>query len=207
MNIIVFGATGSIGRHVVRQALAEGHRVTAFQRTAPAREPENPNLVHQLSDVLDAEAVARAVHGQDAVVVALGAGRHGNVRAAGTRNIIAAMERHGPKRLVCLSTLGAGDSRHLLNFFWKRIMFGLLLRAAYADHQTQEQAVRESDLDWTLVRPGAFTDGDLTGDYRHGALSAADRLQLKVSRADVAHFMLGALSGGGYLRRAAALSY
>lgn len=206
MKIIVFGASGSVGRHVVRQALAEGHQVTAFRRTPPAEEPRERDLSFRLGDVLDAEAVARAVAGHDAVVVALGAGRHGHVRAAGTRNIIAAMQNRGPRRLVCLSTLGAGDSRALLNFFWKRIIFGLLLRGAYADHQAQETAIRDSGLDWTIVRPGAFTDGDLTGEYRHGSL-AGERLALKVSRADVAHFMVGALTGNAYLRRAPGISY
>lgn len=207
MKVIVFGASGSIGRHLVGQALAGGHEVTAFRRSPPARPSDNPNLVYRQGDVLDADSVARAVRGQDAVLVALGAGRHGHVRAEGTRNIVRAMQADGPKRLICLSTLGAGDSREHLNFFWKRIMFGLLLRAAYADHQAQEAVVRESGLDWTLVRPGAFTDGDLTGEYRHGAPLPAQKLALKVSRADVAHFMLSALTGGRYLRRTPGLSY
>jgi nucleoside-diphosphate-sugar epimerase len=88
-------------------------------------------------------------------MIALGAGRKGTVRAAGTQNIIAAMTHHGLRRLVSASTLGAGDSHPGLNFFWKRVMFGLLLRDAFADHQIQEKAIRQSDLDWVIGRPGA----------------------------------------------------
>ena len=163
MKLIVFGATGTIGRHVVDRALAQGHEVTAFARAPGALDSTDPKLTRAAGDVLDRDAVADAVRGHDAAIVALGAGRRGKVRTAGTRNVIAAMQHHGVRRLVCQSTLGAGDSRPLLTFFWKYVMFGLLLRAAYADHQAQETLVQESGLDWTIVRPGAFTDGPATG--------------------------------------------
>lgn len=206
MNVIIFGATGTLGRHLVEQALSQGHEVTAFARHPETLGLEHERLRYQAGDVLDAAAVDRAVAGavgsHDAVLIALGAGRKGGVRAAGTRNVIDAMKHHGVKRLICLSTLGAGDSRNLLNFFWKRIMFGLLLRAAYADHEAQERLVRQSGLDWTLVRPGAFTDGDATGQYRHGAPLPADNLTLKIARADVAGFMLRQLTDTAYLHRA-----
>lgn len=207
MKIAVFGATGSIGRPLVSQALAQGHEVTALVRRPAALALEHPRLTRRTGDVLDPAAVDATVAGHDAVVVALGAGRHGGVRTTGTRHVLDAMARHGVRRLICLSTLGAGDSRAMLNFFWKRIMFGLLLRQAYADHQAQEALVRDSGLDWTIVRPGAFTDGPATGDYRHGFAITARDLKLKVSRADVAQFMLRQLGDDGYLRQAPGLSY
>ncbi len=207
MNVIVFGASGTLGRHVVEQALAQGHTVTAFSRQSRKPETQNPNLSLVTGDVLDLRSVQAAMAGQDAVIVALGAGRKGGVRSTGTENVIAAMKHHGISRLICLSTLGAGDSRSLLTFFWKRIMFGLLLREAYADHQAQEKIVRDSGLDWTLVRPAAFTDGPATGSYRHGFQNTQKGLTLKISRADVADFMLRQLSGTAYLRRAPGLSH
>ena len=207
MNAIVFGATGSVGRCLVDRALSQGHRVTAFARRPSALDSDHPDLELRAGDVLDREAVADAVAGHDAVLVALGAGRKGGVRAAGTGNVVAAMRSGGLRRLVCLSTLGAGDSRALLTFFWKRIMFGFLLREAYADHEAQEAVVRGSGLDWTLVRPGAFTDGPGTGAYRHGFPPAEKNLQLKISRADVADFMLRQLTDASYLRRSPGLSY
>ena len=130
MKIIVFGATGSIGRQVVRQALEHGHEVTAFTR--------------------DSSRVDQR------------------------------------RRLICQTTIGTGDSRGNLSFFWKYLMFGGLLRRAYGDHQEQEQHVTGSDLDWTIVRPGAFTDGGHTGRYRHGFPGDDRTIKLKISRADVA---------------------
>lgn len=207
MKVIIFGATGSVGRHLVDQALADGHTVTAFGRNPTVLETTHPRLVRRAGDVLDPVSVLGAVGGQDAVMIALGAGRKGAVRAAGTQNVIAAMTHHGLRRLVCASTLGAGDSYPVLNFLWKRVMFGLLLRAAFADHQQQEAIIRQSDLDWVIVRPGAYTDGPLTGVYKYGFPPTASGLALKISRADVARFMLQQLTGTTWLRQAPGLSY
>lgn len=207
MKLIVFGATGTIGRQVVAQALAQQHQVTAFARHPEALALEHGNLTRLAGDVLDPATVMAAVEGHDAALIALGAGRKGTVRAVGTRHVIEAMERHGVRRLVCESTLGAGDSRALLTFFWKRIMFGLLLRAVYADHEAQEAVVRKSALDWIIIRPGAFTDGPATDRYRHGFPPTTRDLKLKISRADVAGFMLRQLTDDRYLRQAPGLSY
>lgn len=207
MNIIIFGATGSIGRHLVEQALAQGHLVTAFARNPGAVSRVHENLSVYQGDVLDADAVADAVQGHDAVLIAIGAGRKGGVRSEGTKNVIDAMRRHGVKRLVCESTLGAGDSYAVLNFFWKRLMFGLLLRPAFADHQAQEAFIQESDLDWVIVRPAAFTDGPATDAYKHGFPATEKNLAFKISRADVAGFMLRQLADDTYLRRTPGLSY
>ncbi len=207
MNLIIFGATGTVGRLLVEQALSQGHRVTAFARRPSALKLDHRDLTRRAGDVLDRGAVADAVQGHDAVLIALGAGRKGGVRAAGTEHIIGAMARHGVRRLVCQSTLGAGDSRAQLNFFWKRIMFGLLLRPAYADHEAQEALVRQSGLDWIIVRPAAFTDGPATGACKHGFPPTEKALKLKVSRADVAGFMLRQLTDDAYLRQSPGLSY
>jgi uncharacterized protein YbjT (DUF2867 family) len=86
-------------------------------------------------------------------------------------------------------------------------MFGLLLREAFADHEQQEAHVVGSGLDWTIVRPAAFTDGGRTGAYRHGFSPAEKGLRLKISRADVADFMLDQLKNDTYLRKAPGLSY
>lgn len=86
-------------------------------------------------------------------------------------------------------------------------MFGLLLREAFADHQMQEEAIRQSDLDWVIVRPGAYTDGPVTGIYKYGFAPTDKNLALKISRADVARFMLQQLTGTTWLRQAPGLSY
>lgn len=192
---------------MVQQALQKGYSVTAFARTPAKLGIRHAHLELVQGDVLDYDLVAKAVQNQEAVLCALGAGRQGRVRAEGTRHIIRAMESAGVKRLVCQTTLGAGESRGNLDFFWKYVMFGLLLKEAYADHQVQEEYVKKSRLDWTIVRPGAFTDGPLTGTYRHGFPAGDKTTRLKISRADVADFMLRQLTDEAYLKRTPGLSY
>jgi len=207
MKIIIFGATGSIGKKLVKQALEQGHTVTAYVRDAAKLGIDDAQLHPVIGDVLNARQVEEAVVGHDAVLCVIGAGRKGGVRAAGTQNIIKAMEATGVKRLICQTSLGIGDSWHNLNWFWKTIMFGFLLRPAYEDHVQQEAYVRESKLDWTIVRPGDFIDGPRTGQYRHG-FSPTDRsTKLKISRQDVADFILRQLFDTTYLHRTPGVSY
>lgn len=208
MKLIIFGATGTVGRQLVTQALDAGYEVTAFTRNAgrfPV--PLHPALTIAEGDVLDPHAVSHAIQGHDIVLCALGDGNKGNVRYKGTENIIRAMEQAGIQRLICQSTLGAGDSKGNLNFFWKYIMFGMLIKKAFLDHESQEQSVQASKLNWTLVRPGAFTNGPLTGVYRYGFTDSDKTVKLKISRADVADFMLKQVASAHYQRRAVSLSY
>ena len=208
MKLIIFGATGTIGRHLVTQALDAGYEVTAFTRNAGKfTAAQHPALTIAVGDVLDPAAVAKAVKGHDIIFCALGDGNKGDVRHKGTQNIIKGMEQAGVQRLICQSTLGAGDSKGNLNFFWKYIMFGMLIKKAFIDHELQEKSVQASKLNWTLVRPGAFTDGPLTGVYRYGFSASDKSVKLKISRADVADFMLKQVGSDRYQRQAVSLSY
>ena len=209
MQLVIFGATGTVGRQVVQQALAQGHTVTAFARSLTKLDIQHPQLNLTPGDVLDASAVESAIQGQDAVVCVLGAGKNlkSTIRSEGTRQIIQAMKKVGLRRLICLSTLGAGESWSNLDFYWKYVMFGFILRQVFADHERQEALVRNSNLDWTLVRPGALTDGPLTGEYRHSFPSRDRSISLQISRADVADFILKQLADQSSLQRATSLSY
>jgi putative NADH-flavin reductase len=207
MKLIIFGSTGSIGRQLVVQALEQEHTVTAFARNPAKLEIKHANLTVVQGDALDSASVEKAVEGHDTVLCSLGAGAKGIVRSEGTQNIVRAMEKAGIRRFICQSTLGVGDSRANLNFFWKRIMFGLLLRRTYADHISQEKHVKASHLDWTIVRPGAFTDGSLTGVYQHGFPGTDRTVKAKISRADVADFMLKQVADRTYLHKTPGLSY
>jgi len=207
MKLIIFGATGSIGHHLVQQALEQGHSVTTFTRDASKVGVQNEHVNIIVGNVLDPISVDDAVTGHDVVLCSLGAGMKGVVRSEGTKNIIHAMQQSGVKRLICQSSLGVGDSKSNLTLFWKYFMFGLLLRKAYKDHFYQEQYVSQSELDWTIVRPGEFTDGDHTGQYQYGFSPAERSLKLKVSRADVADFMLKQISDKTFLYKTPGLSY
>jgi putative NADH-flavin reductase len=209
MKLVIFGATGTVGRQVVEQALEQGHTVTAFARNLAKLDIQHPQLGFAQGDVMDASAVEQAIRGQDAVVCVLGAGKQlkSTIRSEGTRQIIQAMEKVGMRRLICLSTLGTGDSWGNLDFYWKYVMFGFILRQVFADHERQEALVRNSNLDWTIVRPGALTDGPLTGQYRHSFPSSDRNIALQVSRADVADFILKQLSDQSSLHQTPSLSY
>jgi uncharacterized protein YbjT (DUF2867 family) len=206
MKVIVFGGTGTIGRLVVEQAVEQDHEVTLLTRNRALVGPPDPRVDVVQGDVFDARAIAPVIAGHDAVVVTLGGGRKGGVRARGTAAIIEAMRATGVRRLVVQSLIGVGDSREQLNFFWKRLMFGLLLRGAFADHVEQERLTRASGLDWTIVRPGSFTDGPRTGSYRRG-FGPREKTTLKVSRADVAEFVVEQLTDDTWLRKAPSLAY
>ena len=209
MKLLIFGATGGTGRQIMEQALEQGHIVTAFARNPAKLNLKHKNLQVAQGDVMDLASVEKAVQGQEVVICVLGAGQKltGNIRSEGTRKIIQAMEKLSIRRFVCQSTLGAGDSWDNLNLFWKYIMFGMLLRNVLADHQRQEKVVKQSCLDWTIVRPGAFVDGDRTGNYRHSFPHTDKTSKLKISRADVADFILKLLGDDSSIHQTASVSY
>jgi putative NADH-flavin reductase len=209
MKLVIFGSTGGTGRALVQQALQESHRVTAFARNPAKLEGlEHTNLQVLSGDVLDRAAVENAVAGQDAVLSTIGAGaERTTVREEGTRNIVEAMQTAGVRRLVCQSSLGVGDSRANLSFFTNYVIVSFFLRHAFADHERQEAVVRRSSLDWTIVRPPHLTNGPRTGVYRHGFGVTERGIEGRISRADVADFMLRQLADDQYLHQAPGLSY
>jgi uncharacterized protein YbjT (DUF2867 family) len=208
MKVIVFGATGTIGRLAVETMLKEGHAVTAFARRPGSLGIDDPKLGLFAGNALDPASVSDAVRGHDAVVITLGAGmsRRSVIRSQGTMNVIQAMHAHGVRRLICQSTLGAHESWSNLNFFWKRIMFGLLLRPVFLDHELQEKLVRASGLDWTIVRPSAFADGPARGGFRENFGPELRTLKLTIPRADIAAFLTRQLCDATYMRRAVGIS-
>ena len=207
MKVLVFGATGTTGREVVKQALDLGYQVSAFVRDPAKVALEHKNLTVLQGDVMNPASIDEAVRGHEAVLSSLGAGAKGSIRSEGTQNIIRAMEKADIRRFISQSTLGVGDSQGNLNFYWKYIMFGLLIRRAFLDHIKQETYIKQSRLDWTIVRPGALTAGEKTGSYRHG-FSGEDRsTKLKISASDVAHFMLKQLGSDAYMHKTPGLSY
>ena len=208
MKIIVFGATGSVGRLAVEELLKAGHEVTAFARNPDKLRVASPKLKLFAGDAMKADDVSGAVAGHDAVVITLGAGvsRKSVIRSSGTLNVIRAMQTHGVRRLICQSTLGVRESWANLNFWWKRVMFGVLLAPVFRDHVIQEQLVEASGLDWTIVRPSAFTDADTQRPVIEDLPVTARGLDLKISRAELARFLARQVVDPAYLGRAVGLS-
>ncbi len=209
MNVLIVGSTGGTGRQLVEQALAQGHRVTAFARNPAKLDVQHANLHVVRGDIMDGAAVADAMRDQDVVLCALGvpALNKNTVRADGTQQIIDAMEKTGVRRLICLTSLGYGDSQEVLPWHMKYIVVPFFLRHAFADHEVQETYIKQSQLDWVIVRPGNLTNGARTGVYRHGFAPTDKAIKLKVSRADVADFMLKQLTDDTYLHQTPGLSY
>lgn len=202
-RLALFGATGGTGRHLLEQALAAGWEVTVLARDPSRLDLSHPALTVETGDVLDAEAVRRVVDGAELVGSCLGAppSSKARIRERGTRVLVDVMEDLGVERLVSLSSHGVGDSQAELPWFMRWLVLPLYLRGVFDDHAAQEEVVRASSLCWTLVRPPHLTDAPGTGAPRHGTELIPSGRTMKIPRADVAAFMLQALSEESYVRQ------
>lgn len=211
MKIVIFGAAGATGRILVERALAQGHEVTAFDRHTAALTLEDPKLTLIQGDIFNPSQVEEALAGQDIVISVLGVrpGVTTPVCSEGTKNIIAAMQKQGVKRFICQSAFAVAA----LDGEWREIpwMVPILpffpkVKAMFADKIIQEQEIRESNLDWIIVRPATLTDGPKTGEYKVG-----DPLSMgpgaKISRADVSDFLLKQVNDDTYLHKVPRLKY
>jgi putative NADH-flavin reductase len=201
-RVLIVGATGGTGRELVAQALERGLAVTALVRDPSRLRVEHPKLTVVQGDVLDAASVDAAVRGQDAVLSALGHRRYfypTRILSAGTRNVTRAMDAHGVRRLVCETALGLGDSAGRLGLMYTLFVIPAILPFYFWDKTRQERAIAESRLDWVIVRPGALTKGERRGRVKEGRGAGSFLWTVRVSRADVAAFMLNQLASDTYL--------
>lgn len=210
MKLTVFGASGRTGRPLVEQALRAGHEVTAF-----VRDPAKLGISYEKLRVVSGdvksnpEKVSEAVAGADAVLSVLGQtkGSPKDLQTAGTRNVVAAMREHGVRRLVSLTGAGVADPRDEPKLSDRAIVF--LLRRLQGDvlRDAQEHAriIQESGLDWTIVRGPMLTEGEKKGEYRVGYVGKGSGA--RISRADVADFMLRQAADDAYLHQAPMVSY
>lgn len=203
MNILIVGATRGIGRQLLEQALTSGHNVTALVRDPRRLALQHERLRVVRGDILDSDSVARAMAGQDAVCCAIGIKLPWppvTVFSEGTRNLLQAMNKTGVRRLICVTGIGAGDSRGHGGFLYDYLILPVLFRTVYADKDRQESLIKASDVDWTIVRPGFLTNGPLTKNYRM-LTDMTGVTAGRISRADVAHFFLQELESRQYLRQ------
>jgi uncharacterized protein YbjT (DUF2867 family) len=208
MKVIVFGATGNIGQLTVTELLKAHHKVTAFARNPEKLKINDTDLIYSPGDVLNYKNVFESIKGHDAVIITLGSGmsRNSIVRSRGTLNVINAMQSNSISRIICQSTLGTHESWSNLNFWWKYVMFGALIKPVFKDHELQENFVRASCLDWTIVRPSAFCDGPASECFKENFSSSERHLTLKISRADVSKFLSKQVYDLSYIGSTVAIS-
>jgi putative NADH-flavin reductase len=208
MRIAVFGATGKLGRLVVEQGLAQGHVVTAFVRNPAAVAIQHERLTVIQGDARDVTRVEAAVAGQEAVVSALGVrvGQPiGTFYTDSYRTLVTAMRAFGVRRLVCVSAWMVRENRRHIGLL-ARLLAPFVFREYYPELESREQIVRESSLDWIIVRPAILGDRPARGIYRSGP-HIRMRLVPGIARADVAAFLLGQVCDNTYLHQAVSVSY
>jgi uncharacterized protein YbjT (DUF2867 family) len=209
MKVLILGATGGTGREIVREARAQGHQAVALVRSkTKAGDIAGAELVE--GDARDERALARALEGCSGVISALGTAmspfREVTLLSVATRALVTAMEAQNVRRLVCITGLGAGDSRGHGGVLFDTLIFPLLLRKVYDDKNRQEDAVRGSKLDWVLVRPVVLNDKPARGAVR--ALTDLSAIHGgTVARGDVAKFVVQQLTDDTWLRRAPLITW
>lgn len=203
MKVLVLGAGGRTGAAVVQQAIAAGHEVTALVRQAGTYHGPAGVRVEE-GDATDTAAVAAAVAGQDAVIDTIGGKtpyKSGiTLETDVAKAVIAAMQRHGVRRLLVTSAVGAGDSVPNAGAVL-RILLKTFLRGSTADKAAMERHVEASGLDWTIARPPVLNDKPATGDVQVFDPSAGEKAN-KIARDDLAAWLVAQLDSTAYLRRA-----
>jgi len=193
--ILVIGASRGIGLKTVEAALAAGHDVRAFARSAPTIPVSHPKLTKVVGDALNPDSVATAVQGVDAVVQSISASSlpelvfGTTLFSSATRIMVSAMEEAGVRRLIMVTGAGAGNSRGRITFLYDNFVFPLVLQRVYDDKDIAEEIVIKSRLDWTIARPGGLTSRPASNRYKV-LTELKDWRGGFISRADVANFMI-----------------
>jgi uncharacterized protein YbjT (DUF2867 family) len=208
-KILVLGATGPTGRHIVSQAVNRGYDVTVLVRS-PEKAADMKGAKIVVGDARDEKALRQAIKGRDAVISALGTPaspfREVTLLSAATRALTAAMKAEGVSRLIAITGIGAGDSAGHGGFFVDNIIFPLILRKVYADKDRQEAVIKNSSLDWTIVRPAVLNNKPPRNAIRT-LTDLSDFHGGTISRENVAKFVVDQVSDDAWLRKAPSITW
>lgn len=209
MKIIVFGATGHVGNLFVEEALKAGHEIVAYVRNPKKMRIQNPKVFLVVGDLDNAEKIDEAIKGSDAVVSVIGPlGRQDTlIFAPAYEHIIESMKKQGVKRLIALGTPSVPDAHDRFNFIFWALTFGVgfLIHKGYTDMKTLGQDIRESGLDWTIVRVPLLTNRPRKGSVKVGYFGAGVDW-FRLTRADFADFLVKQLTDRTYIGKAPAIS-
>jgi len=204
MKIVIFGANGRTGSLLVQQALESGLQVIAYVRKNGSILIDHPKLKVVVGNLNETLKIKDCIIGSDACISALGSGsisKHATEIIEGIERIITVMEEIKVHRLIYLSSIGAGKSFFMMSQPLRFLVFNVFLRVPFADHNVNEQRIIDSNLQWTIVRPGNLTNGLLTGNFKHGIKKIVLKGNPKISRANVASFILKQITEETYIKK------
>jgi len=209
MKVLVIASSRRVRRQLIEQAQVEGHEVTALEAKLPRFRWRRPKYRLIKGDVLDERSLATAVAGQDAVVCWLtpkDRRQPSTYLWEGTANLIRAMEKHGVRRLICISACGTGESRGHCGFFYDKIVQPLFLKHVFEDRERQEELIRGTQLEWVIVRPARLSNGRSRGEY----MVLTDLRNFRARRialVDAVEFALKQLSNNFYVFQSPVVTY
>ncbi len=210
MKTIIFGATGRTGIPLIKQALESEHEITAFVRNPDKLPDDLRERVHIVQgDILNSEDVDRAIQGQEAVISVIGQSKESpeDLQTRATEYIVSAMQAHDVNRIVSLTGAGVRiekDTPKLFDKFMK-VLLNIFAKKVLKDAEGHVEILKSSDLKWTVVRVPVLTEGELKGSYRVSYVG--QDTGAKISRSDVAHFILRTLEDASYIHDAPMISY
>ncbi len=202
MKLMIFGAKGGTGLQLVRQSLSAGHTVTIVAKNPKALSIQHPKLRVVKGNLLDQKSLENALQNQDAVISALGPNKYltktkySKLHTIGIDNLLKAMEKKDVKRFIAIS----------LSSLQKGNFFASLKHLFQTPKQDFEKRIKSSGLDWTLIRPTGLTYGPQLGNYQ---LSVDNSIPSrgKISRADLAEFIISQLSSDQFFKKTVSLAY
>lgn len=204
MKVVIFGASGKTGSLLTEKALAEGYEVFAYVRNAESVKLVHRNLKVVVGQLNEKEKLRSVISGSYACISTLGGAsltKHSREIREGIDNIVSIMEAENVKRMIYLSSMGAGDSRNYMPQPIRFLIVDLMLRIPMADHTINENRIARSQLQFTIVRPGGLTNGSITGHLKHGSESIKMKGNSSISRANVASFLLDQVKNTDYLNK------
>ncbi len=209
-NIAVLGASGGIGFQIVKMALKYGHNVTAILRTPSKLTIVHPNLKIVKGDIMKPETLEKHLYDKDAVISAIGKNslKETTLYSAGNKNLLAVMEKTNTKRVFFISAAGL-EINPSFNLFVKlttKFVLQNLLRNMFADLEKMEGIVKESHQNWTIVRPPSLTNKPFTGHYRF-SINSFLKKGLKISRADLADFIINNIANESIYKKTVEVAY
>jgi len=202
MKFLLLGASGGVGRRILAQGRERGYTIRAQTRDAAKLVGQPPGIKVVAADPIDAVALRALVAGQQAVVISLGTapGRRTTLFSDVTAKLVTAMAAEDVKRLVAITGVGAGETRDHGGFFYGRIIYPLFTRTFYEDKDRQERLIRESTLNWVLVRPALFKATSGLTPFQAITEIRPDTVLSRITRDEVASFVLDQLTDDLYLQ-------